>query len=136
MAVDERRVYIFGGCGDSGRLNDLWAFDVVDKEWVEFSLLGESVKPRGGPRLASVLEKIWVMYGFTGMEVDDVHYFDLKEGKWVQVEMNGEKPSPRSVFSPLVIGKYIFVYGGETDPSDLGHMGQGNVMGFLNFNFN
>ncbi|CAA0808406.1 Galactose oxidase/kelch repeat superfamily protein [Striga hermonthica] len=129
MAADERRVYIFGGCGNSGRLNDLWAFDVVDREWVEFPLPGESVKPRGGPGLASVLGKIWVLYGFAGMEVDDVHYFDLKEGKWVHVETDGEKPSPRSVFSTLGIGKYIFVYGGEIDPSDLGHMGAGKFAG-------
>ncbi|KAK6116307.1 hypothetical protein DH2020_049934 [Rehmannia glutinosa] len=124
-AADERRVYVFGGCGDAGRLNDLWAYDVVDKEWVEFPLPGESVKPRGGPGLAAVLGKIWVVYGFSGEELDDVHYFDPNEGKWVQVETNGEKPTARSVFSTLGIGKYIFIYGGEIDPSDLGHLGAG-----------
>nr|GEX77611.1 nitrile-specifier protein 5 [Tanacetum cinerariifolium] len=28
VATDERRVYVFGGCGVAGRLNDLWAYDV------------------------------------------------------------------------------------------------------------
>ncbi|KAL6570488.1 hypothetical protein OROGR_000038 [Orobanche gracilis] len=125
MTADERRVYVFGGCGNAGRLNDLWAYDVVNKEWVEFPLAGESVRPRGGPGLASVLGKIWVVYGFSGVEIDDVHYFDPDEGKWVQVETIGEKPSARSVFSTFGVGKYVFIYGGEVDPSDLGHLGAG-----------
>nr|GFA57312.1 hypothetical protein [Tanacetum cinerariifolium] len=90
VATDDSRVYVFGGCGVAGRLND-----------------------------------IWVVYGFAGMEVDDVHFFDPDTQKWVQVETTGEKPSPRSVFSTVAVGKYIFVCGGEIDPSDLGHMGAG-----------
>ncbi|CAA0842825.1 Galactose oxidase/kelch repeat superfamily protein [Striga hermonthica] len=142
-------IYVFGGRDEAHKeLNEFYSFDThtntwamlpsgpahrsyheFDKEWVEFSLSGKSVKPRGGPGLASVLGKIWVLYGFAGMEVDDLHYFDLKEGKWVQVETDGENPRPRSVFSTLGIGKYIFVYGGEIDPSDLGHMVAGKFAG-------
>ncbi|KAK4429225.1 Nitrile-specifier protein 2 [Sesamum alatum] len=129
MTADERRVYVFGGCGNAGRLNDLWAYDVVDKEWIELPLPGENCKPRGGPGLAAVLGKIWVVYGFSGVELDDVHYFDPKEGKWVQVETSGEKPTARSVFSAVGVGKYIFIYGGEIDPSDLGHLGAGKFSG-------
>ncbi|GJW26104.1 nitrile-specifier protein 5 [Tanacetum coccineum] len=61
----------------------------------------------------------------SSMEVDDVHFFDPDTQKWVQVETTGEKPTPRSVFSTVAVGKYIFVCGGEIDPSDLGHMGAG-----------
>ncbi|KAH6788634.1 Galactose oxidase/kelch repeat superfamily protein [Perilla frutescens var. frutescens] len=125
MTSDERRVYVFGGCGNAGRLNDLWAYDVVDRKWIEFPLPGERCKPRGGPGLAAILGKIWVVYGFSGDELDDVHCFDSKAGKWACVETLGEKPTPRSVFSTVGIGKYIFVHGGEIDPSDLGHLGAG-----------
>ncbi|KAH6781000.1 Galactose oxidase/kelch repeat superfamily protein [Perilla frutescens var. hirtella] len=125
MTSDERRVYVFGGCGNAGRLNDLWAYDVVDRKWIEFPLPGERCKPRGGPGLAAILGKIWVVYGFSGDELDDVHCFDSKAGKWAFVETTGEKPTPRSVFSTVGIGKYIFVHGGEIDPSDLGHLGAG-----------
>lgn len=125
MTADERRVYIFGGCGNAGRLNDLWGYDVIDRKWIAFPLPGESCKPRGGPGLAAVVGKIWVVYGFSGEELDDVHYCDVKAGNWARVETLGEKPSPRSVFSTLSIGKYIFTCGGEIDPSDLGHLGAG-----------
>lgn len=126
MTADQRRVYVFGGCGEAGRLNDLWAYGVLDNKWMQFALpAAENCKPRGGPGLAVSLGKIWVVYGFSGVELDDVHYYDPIEEKWVQVETSGEKPTARSVFSTVGIGKHILIYGGEIDPSDLGHMGAG-----------
>lgn len=125
IAADGRCIYVFGGCGVSGRLNDLWAYDAIDAKWTKFPEAGQNCKPRGGPGLAVSLGKIWLVYGFSGVELDDVHSFDLVEEKWIQVETTGEKPTPRSVFSTLGIGKYIFIYGGEIDPSDLGHLGAG-----------
>ncbi|TMW95222.1 hypothetical protein EJD97_009212 [Solanum chilense] len=129
MTADYRRIYVFGGCGNAGRLNDLWGYDVVDKKWIKYPVPGENCKPRGGPGLTVVLGKIWVVYGFSGDELDDVHYFDTIEEKWMQVETNGEKPTARSVFSTVGIGKFIFIYGGETDPSNLGHLGAGKFAG-------
>ncbi|CAI9089995.1 OLC1v1024665C1 [Oldenlandia corymbosa var. corymbosa] len=125
IAADDQRIYVFGGCGVSGRLNDLWSYDVSEGKWIGFPVPGENCKPRGGPGLASSLGKIWVVYGFSGQELDDVHYFDPVQENWTEVETTGNKPSARSVFSILAIGKYIFVYGGEIDPSDLGHLGAG-----------
>ncbi|XP_072969231.1 thiohydroximate-O-sulfate sulfur/sulfate-lyase (nitrile-forming) NSP5 [Typha angustifolia] len=125
MTADEKQVYVFGGCGNSGRLNDLWAYDVSDGEWIQFPFPGESCLPRGGPGLAVSGGKVWVIYGFSGVELDDVYCFDPKSEKWTLVETTGEKPSPRSVFSTAAIGKYVITYGGEVDPSDLGHLGAG-----------
>ncbi|KAG9448557.1 hypothetical protein H6P81_008522 [Aristolochia fimbriata] len=124
-----RRAYVFGGCGVSGRLNDLWAYDAVDGEWTRYPDAGDACRGRGGPGLAVVDGKIWVVYGFAGEETDDVHCFDPSTGKWTEVETTGEKPSPRSVFSTAAIGKYVFVYGGEIDPSDQGHLGAGKFSG-------
>jgi N-acetylneuraminic acid mutarotase len=127
--ADVSKVYIFGGCGVAGRLNDLWAYDVVDQKWSQYPNPGETCKGRGGPGFAVAEGKIWVVYGFAGAEVDDVHSFDPTNQTWKQVETSGEKPTPRSVFSTAVFGKYVFIYGGEVDPSDLGHMGAGKFSG-------
>ncbi|OVA20129.1 Kelch repeat type 1 [Macleaya cordata] len=129
MTSDDQRVYVFGGCGVAGRLNDLWAFDVKDQKWVRFPSPGENCRGRGGPGLAVSGGKIWVVYGFSGEELDDVHCFDPVKEEWTQVETTGDKPTPRSVFSTVGIGGYIFVYGGEVDPSDLGHLGAGKFAG-------
>ncbi|KAG2372406.1 Nitrile-specifier protein [Vigna angularis] len=131
MTADDRHVYVFGGCGVHGRLNDLWAFDAVEGKWVEFPSPGESCKGRGGPGLAVAQGKIWVVYGFSGEEMDDVHCFNLAHKTWTQVETSGLKPTARSVFCTLGNGKHIIVYGGEIDPSDQGHLGAGQFSGEL-----
>lgn len=134
MTADDHRVYVFGGCGVDGRLNDLWAFDVNANSWIKFPLPGDACKGRGGPGLvvsssSDVCKRIWVVYGFAGEETDDVHCFDPIDQVWTQVETTGEKPNSRSVFSTAAIGRYIVVYGGEVDPSDLGHLGAGQFAG-------
>ncbi|KAJ1287882.1 hypothetical protein BS78_02G044700 [Paspalum vaginatum] len=119
------RVYVFGGCGDAGRLNDLWAYDVAAARWEQLPSPGEACRPRGGPGLAVAGGKVWVVYGFSGEELDDVHCYDPATGKWAAVETGGDKPSPRSVFCAAGVGRHVVVFGGEVDPSDLGHLGAG-----------
>uniref|UniRef100_A0A0D9XBK8 Nitrile-specifier protein 5 n=1 Tax=Leersia perrieri TaxID=77586 RepID=A0A0D9XBK8_9ORYZ len=124
------KVYVFGGCGEGGRLNDLWAYDVGGGRWEAMPSPGESCKPRGGPGLAVAGGgKVWVVYGFSGEELDDVHCYDTLTGAWCAVETTGEKPSPRSVFCGAGIGKHVVVFGGEVDPSDMGHLGAGKFSG-------
>lgn len=128
MTSDEGRVYVFGGCGMDGRRNDLWAYDVARREWTDLPSPGKACLPRGGPGLVAAGGKVWVVYGFSGEELDDVHSFDLGSNTWAQVETTGDKPSPRSVFCTTRVGngKYVVVYGGEVDPSDQGHLGAGS----------
>lgn len=126
MTAEESHVYVFGGCGVSGRLNDLWAFDIAAKKWAKFVEPGSTCLPRGGPGLFVSCGKIWVVYGFSGKELDDVHCFDLKTGIWTLVETSGDKPSARSVFSLAGMGNRVILYGGEIHPSDLKHLGAGS----------
>lgn len=133
MAADDKHVYVFGGCGENGRLNDLWSFSVEEGEWKALPAPPpeSQLVPRGGPGLAVVDNKVWVIFGFGGKhELRDIHCFDLRTNTWEEVEAKGEiKPTPRSVFACFAVGKFIVVYGGEVDPSDLGHMGAGSFCG-------
>nr|ACN40204.1 unknown [Picea sitchensis] len=133
MAADDKQVYVFGGCGEQSRLNDLWAFNVEEGEWKALPAPPPESKlvPRGGPGLVVLDNKVWVIFGFGGKhELPDIHCFDLRTNMWEEVEAKGEiKPTPRSVFACFALGKHIVVYGGEVDPSDLGHMGAGSFCG-------
>ncbi|XVE78304.1 hypothetical protein DITRI_Ditri13aG0133700 [Diplodiscus trichospermus] len=67
MTADDRNVYVFGGFGVSGWLNDLWGYDVGYKKWIKYPTPGDHWKGKCGSR-----KNIWVVYGFSGVEMDDV----------------------------------------------------------------
>ncbi|CAI7823721.1 unnamed protein product [Closterium sp. NIES-53] len=166
MAADPHRtqIYIFGGCGTTGRFNDLWAYPVAASHTNTWRQLpspppSSACVPRGGPGLAVAGDAVCVLFGFSGEhELGDVHRFDLGKETWEEVEFppaaagaevagsgdankgdeagwSAVKPIPRSVFGAVTVSlpaanesackEYIVVYGGEVDPSDLGHLGAG-----------
>ena len=100
------------------------------------------LQPRGGAGLVAHADKLFVIEGSTGKEEGDVHMFDLTQQKWQEV--TGGMPLPaRSVFAcglvPQVCNEcgtessdktsqWIMVFGGEVDPSDLGHEGAGDYV--------
>lgn len=104
-----------------------------------------AVQGRGGPGFVSLGESLWALGGFIGAEASDVHRFDLRAGKWEQVAFtsaSGESQavtfSARSVFAKGAHSgcsglcsheNHIVVYGGEVDPSSLGHAGAGQFAG-------
>ncbi|KAG7605329.1 Nitrile-specifier protein 5 [Arabidopsis thaliana] len=129
MAGDDRKVYVFGGVTAKGRVNTLHAYDVVDQKWVEYPAAGEACKGRGAPGLVVVEGRIWVLFGFDGNELGDIHCFDLASEQWKAVETTGDVPAARSVFPAVSYGKYIVIYGGEEEPHELMHMGAGKMSG-------
>ena len=121
-------IYMFGGCGSKGRLNDLWKFDTLTNQW---SCLGTShlLKGRGGPNILSLSNgtKIGIVAGFAGEETNDGHVYDVSKLAWEEKGMEGGGLSnmrPRSVCCFASFKKCI-IFGGEVDPSQKGHEGAG-----------
>ncbi|XP_010487503.1 PREDICTED: nitrile-specifier protein 1-like [Camelina sativa] len=127
MAADKNNVYVFGGVSATERIKTLDAYNIADKKWVQCSTPGDNFSIRGGAGLEVVQGKVWVVYGFNGCELDDVHYYDPVKDKWTQVETFGEKPSVRSVFASAAVGKHILLFGGEVAMDPQGHVGPGQL---------
>lgn len=135
-------IYIFGGCGGAlpdgatRRLADLWRYDTLAGTWEELPS-SDAIKGRGGPGFVASDGYLWIIGGFTGKESSDTFRFNITAGKWEQVEVAstpGQVPfTARSVFgrgghtctSRCGHSGHILVFGGEIDPSDLGHAGAG-----------
>lgn len=95
------------------------------------------LQPRGGAGLVAHQDKLFVIGGFSGKEQGDVHVFDLTTQTWTEVTGGPLLPA-RSVFACGVLPQrksecnqtaspvWIVVFGGEVDPSDLGHEGAGD----------
>ncbi|CAN8259107.1 unnamed protein product [Cochlearia groenlandica] len=128
MAADETNVYVFGGVSATERLKTLDKYNVPEQKWVQCATPKESFSIRGGAGLQVVQGKVWVVYGFNGCEVDDVHYYDPVQDTWTEVETIGEKPSGRSVFASAVVGKHIVIFGGEIAMDPLAHVGPGQLI--------
>jgi hypothetical protein len=129
-------LYMFGGVGSNGRLNDLWKFDTVNEKW---SGLGSSLlRGRGGPNILSLSgSKIAIVAGFVsflvlfiknvsvlielktlrylsqaGEETNDGHIY--AESGWESNVMNGLGDlRKRSVCCFGSFPDFSFVFGGE-----------------------
>jgi len=137
---------IFGGCGVDGRLSDVVLYDPLENRWITVQTEGEVPVPRGGPALVGLGQTLVVFGGFCGNELGDLWTLPLPlnengrlpEGSpdritglsWTlqgQVDpANPQHPGARSVMGYCALSdQLMFIFGGEIDPSALGHEGAG-----------
>ncbi|KAG9249797.1 uncharacterized protein F5Z01DRAFT_684377 [Emericellopsis atlantica] len=128
-----RTIYVHAGCPETGRLSDMWAFDVQEKSWRELASAPEPA--RGGTSIAHVGGKIYRVGGFDGKTEQGgaLDILDVGQNKWSSVNYiadNAQGPEPRSVAALLALeSKYLISLFGERDPSSLGHAGAGKMLG-------
>ncbi|KAI5239638.1 kelch repeat protein [Aureobasidium subglaciale] len=131
----ETTVYVHAGCPTSGRLSDLWSFNVQDRKWTELtSAPGPS---RGGTSITFADGRLYRMGGFDGNHElgGEIDIYDIASDAWTTHTFtpDGEQgPGCRSVGSLLAVivhGRLFLVTAfGESDPSSLGHAGAGNML--------
>jgi hypothetical protein len=118
------QLFVFGGCGEEGRLNNLWQYDASNKQWKQLPTPdSEQLVARGGCALVYLNNALWVFGGFCGRELADIASFDLVTQTWTY--LTDAKISPRSVFAFGSLNGALIGHGGEQNPSELGHAGAG-----------
>jgi len=124
MVSSADQLYVFGGCGEEGRYNNLWQFDSSNKQWKRLpSPDSQQLEPRGGCAFVYFNSLLWVYGGFCGRELSDIASFDLVTQAWTYLK--NARISPRSVFAFGCLGSTLIGHGGEQNPSELGHAGAG-----------
>ncbi|THX72752.1 kelch repeat protein [Aureobasidium pullulans] len=128
-------LYVHAGCPTSGRLSDLWSFNVNDRQWTR--LASAPSAPRGGTSMTYHAGKLYRMGGFDGKHEigGEIDIYDIASDTWsihtfTSDGVNG--PGARSVATLLAMaidGKASLITAfGESDPSALGHAGAGNML--------
>ncbi|CAK4084713.1 unnamed protein product [Aphanomyces euteiches] len=121
-------LFVFGGCGESGRLNDLHCFHTATNTW-EALPTHAGITGRGGPSFAASTDgsNLVVATGFSGQENNDVHVYNVNSKTWrTTIEPGSNAFRARSVCGATTIGKIMVIAGGEVNTSDLGHEGAGD----------
>ena len=128
-------LYLHAGCPTSGRLSDLWSFDVNERKWSQ--LTSAPGAPRGGTSITFSGSKLYRMGGFDGKHElgGEIDIYDVASDTWAAhtfIPDGKEGPGCRSVGSLLAVdvhGKPSLITAfGESDPSALGHAGAGNML--------
>ncbi len=147
---DHGTIFIHGGCPASGRVADVWAFDIATRSW---SQLPDPPGPaRGGPCLTLTRSRLYRIGGFDGTHElgGPIQYLSLTRctiddeggkgelgvapltGQWETVEppSDTQVPGNRSVagLQPVTSGQgrnYLLLFLGERDPSSSGHEAAG-----------
>ncbi|KAL9129107.1 MAG: hypothetical protein Q9217_002350 [Psora testacea] len=143
---DHGTIFVHGGCPASGRLADVWGFDIASCMWSQYA--DAPGAPRGGPCLTFTQDRLYRFGGFDGKQelggsIDFLHFivstFDDKGGKgeiavaprtgqWESVTLpeGTITPGNRSVagLQAITTGQgrnYLLLFLGERDPSSSGH---------------
>ncbi|RDL37650.1 Uncharacterized protein BP5553_05083 [Venustampulla echinocandica] len=143
-------LFIHAGCLSSGRVNDLWGFDVMSRTWKQYP--DAPGNPRGGTSIAVSKQRIFRYGGFNdeGEQGGKLDFLELElqtftdkggvgelglsaRGGWTTLDFKEENmhcPGNRSVAGLQTINtgmgrEYLILMFGERDPSTQGHEGAG-----------
>ena len=124
MVSSADQLFVFAGCGEEGRYNNLWQYDSSNKQWRQLPTPDpQQLAPRGGCALVYLNNALWVYGGYCGRELGDIASFDLVTETWTYLTQ--AHISPRSVFAFGSLEGELIGHGGEQNPSELGHAGAG-----------
>ena len=88
---DSGLLFVFGGCPAAGRLADLHQLDTKTGVWTQ--LPSGEMEGRGGTPLALTPDgsSLYVVGGFAGREMADIHRFDIANKTWSKEDQVGEQ---------------------------------------------
>jgi len=108
-------LYIFGGYGGSGRLDDIFRFDFLARSWSQVHAQGTA--PGGRENNGAVVHgnKMYLFGGYSGFTwLNDFLSFNFDTVQWASVPSGwkGTVPSTRFGYVSAVHGDHMYVFGG------------------------
>lgn len=126
------RLYIFGGYGGSGRLDDFFVFDLDDRTWTQIENRGDAPGARENNGLVEWNGCLYLFGGYNGTTwLNDFHEYHIASSIWRKVPPNEFVPSARFGYVSVVYSHYFVLFGGydgSTWLNDMYQLGKSNVM--------
>ena len=129
IATVGSKVYMFGGAFKGQWRNELWAWDMNNRDWTKIQTTGDPPLARTEHTMCAVGKRLYLHGGQRfGSYIDDMVMFDTETGTWSPVEVKvashsspspadgilvNKTPSPRSGHSLVAIGTKLYLFGGQ-----------------------
>ena len=99
-------MYVFGGYGNSGYLNDLWVYDPQTDAWQQLS---SGATPRNGHTAVAIDGRMYVFGGYSDGRLNDLWEYVPQTDAWQQLTSGA---TTRNAHSAVAIGGLMYVFGG------------------------
>jgi hypothetical protein len=115
MVTINGKLYMFGGKGLTQRLEDLWVFDIIQKEWLLQTSSGTPPGARSSYASTSQgdIMVIWGGVSDSGY-LNDLYKYEVTINKWTKIEPSGNLPSGKRGACMMMDLPKIYLFGGES----------------------
>jgi len=113
--VYQDALYVFGGYGGSGRLDDIFRFDFPTKCWTQVHARGDVPVGRENNGAVVYGNKMYLFGGYSGFTwLNDFLSFDFDASEWSRVPFGqkGIVPTTRFGYVSSVHGDFMYIFGG------------------------
>lgn len=119
VVYGKNKIFIFGGYGDDGYMNDVVVLDTALMVWANPPTGGDIPSPRAGHSATLLGNYMYVFGGSSDLGVsDELYVFDLAFLSWSKPLFEGGAPAPRHHHMAIPINHQIWFFGG-CDPSQI-----------------
>jgi hypothetical protein len=115
-------LYIHGGYGDNGTLNDLWKFNLVDKTWVR---LTDGPQLKGHRGFIYNNELYFICGEENGIFLDTIYKYNITNDVWELYDRIGLY---RTEISIGIINDKVYIYGGRDDSGYLSEIWEYDII--------
>lgn len=104
---------IFGGAGNSGKLNDAWRLNLKTKAWELITTSGTKPSQRQGPAAVQYNDEFVIIGGqiYGGQNLNTAFKLNLQTNKWNQLSASNA-PNPRCFHTAVLYKDDLILYGG------------------------
>ncbi|KAI9495965.1 hypothetical protein BDB00DRAFT_178716 [Zychaea mexicana] len=115
--IFDNKLYIFGGTDGDHLYNDIWAFDLQARIWMQVPAVGYIPVPRTDFSCAMVDGVMYIFGGRgpDGQDLGDLCAFRIKSQRWYMFQNMGPTPSARHGLSIATVKEKMIVLGGDNN---------------------
>eukprot|EP01116_Phalansterium_solitarium_P003899 TRINITY_DN14736_c0_g1_i1.p1 TRINITY_DN14736_c0_g1~~TRINITY_DN14736_c0_g1_i1.p1 ORF type:complete len:616 (+),score=156.43 TRINITY_DN14736_c0_g1_i1:213-2060(+) len=112
---NSRKLYVFGGCGETSVFNELFVLDLATFTWLAVTNVGGTVPPARAYHTANLVgsKHLYIFGGRAGNKYfNDLYVLNLETLIWDKPHCTGQLPSSRAYHTCVTVNSQLVMFGG------------------------